>query len=42
MGALSSFEIPPPIPFLDNNNPIAYDTVGYDKRLLRLREKIEK
>ena len=22
MGALSSFEIPPPIPFLDNNNPI--------------------
>ena len=24
MGALSSFEIPPPIPFLDNNNPIAY------------------
>lgn len=43
MGALSSFEIPPPpMPFLDNNNPIAYDTVGYDKRLLRLREKIEK
>ena len=32
MGALSSFEIPPPpMPFLDNNNPIAYDTVGYDK-----------
>ena len=28
MGALSSFEISPPIPFLDNNNPIAYDTVG--------------
>lgn len=43
MGSLSSFEIPPPpMPFLDNNNPIAYDTVGYDKRLLRLREKIEK
>ena len=28
MGSLSRFEIPPPpMPFLDNNNPIAYDTV---------------
>lgn len=43
MGALSSFETPPPpIPFLDNNNPMVYDTAGYDKRLLKLKEKIKK
>lgn len=42
MGALSSFETPPPpIPFLDNNNPMVYDTAGYDKRLLKLKEKIK-
>ena len=30
MGALDRFEIPPPpIPFFDNNNPMAYDTVRY-------------
>lgn len=38
MGALSSFEIPPPIPFLDNNKTL----LDMIKRLLRLREKIEK
>ena len=42
MGALSSFEIPPPIPFLDNNNPIAYDTVGYDKKIVEIERKNRK
>ena len=43
MGALDRFEIPPPpIPFFDNNNPMAYDTVRYEQRLLRLRGKYEK
>lgn len=43
MGALSSFEIPPPpIPFLDNNNPIAYDTVGYDKKIAEIERKNRK
>lgn len=43
MGALSSFEIPPPpIPFLDNNNPIAYDTVGYDKKIAAIERKNRK
>ena len=32
MGALDRFEIPPPpIPFFDNNNPMAYDTVRYEQ-----------
>ena len=43
MGALSSFEIPPPpMPFLDNNNPIAYDTVGYDKKIAEIERKNRK
>ena len=43
MGALSSFEIPPPpMPFLDNNNPIAYDTVGYDKKIVEIERKNRK
>lgn len=42
MGALSSFEIPPPIPFLDNNNLIAYDTVGYDKKIVEIERKNRK
>lgn len=43
MGALNSFEIPPPpIPFLDNNNPIAYDTVGYDKKIAEIERKNRK
>lgn len=43
MGTLSSFEIPPPpIPFLDNNNPIAYDTVGYDKKIAEIERKNRK
>lgn len=43
MGALTSFEIPPPlIPFLDNNNPIAYDTVGYDKKIAEIERKNRK
>lgn len=43
MGALSSFEIPPtPIPFLYNNNPIAYDTVGYDKKIAEIERKNRK
>ena len=35
-------EIPPPIPFLDNNNPIAYDTVGYDKKIVEIERKNRK
>ncbi|MDE6821084.1 hypothetical protein [Bacteroides acidifaciens] len=43
MGALSSFEVPPPpIPFLDNNNPIAYDTAGYDKKIAEIERKNRK
>ena len=43
MGSLSSFEIPPPpMPFLDNNNPIAYDTVGYDKKIVEIERKNRK
>lgn len=39
MGALSSFEIPPPpIP----NNPIAYDTVGYDQKIVEIERKNRK
>ena len=34
MGALDRFEIPPPpIPFFDNNNPMAYDTVRYEQKI---------
>jgi len=43
MGALSSFEIPPPpIPFLDSNNPMVYDTVGYDKKVIEIERKNKK
>ena len=43
MGALSSFEIPPPpIPFLDNNNPMVYDTVGYDKKNIEIERENKK
>lgn len=43
MGALSSFEIPPPpIPFLGNNNPMAYDTAGYDKKIIEIERENKK
>ena len=42
MGALSSFEIPPPIPFLDNNNPMVYDTAGYDKKIIEIERENKK
>lgn len=40
MGALSSFEIPPPPPI--PNNPIAYDTVGYDQKIVEIERKNRK
>ena len=43
MGALSSFEIPPPpIPFFDNNNPMVYDTAGYDKKIIEIERENKK
>lgn len=43
MGALSSFETPPPpIPFLDNNNPMVYDTAGYDKKIIEIERENKK
>lgn len=43
MGALSSFEIPPlPISFLDNNNPMVYDTVEYDKKNTEIERENKK
>ena len=43
MGALSSFETPPPpTPFLDNNNPMVYDTAGYDKKIIEIERENKK
>ena len=43
MGALSSFEIPPPpISFLDDHNLMVYDTVGYDKKIAEIVRKNRK
>lgn len=40
MGALSRFEIPPPpMPFLDNHNPVEYDTAGYDKMIAEIEKE---
>ena len=39
MGALSSFEIPPPIPFFDNNKPMAYDTVRYEQKITEIERE---
>lgn len=43
MGALGSFEIPPPpIRFLDNNNPAAYDTVEYNNKIAEIEKENRK
>lgn len=43
MGVLSRFEIPPPpIPYLDNHNPIVYDTVGYDEKIAEIESENRK
>lgn len=43
MGALSRFENPPPpIPFFDNHNPMAYDAVGYDKKITEIERENRK
>ena len=40
MGALDRFEIPPPpIPFFDNNNPMAYDTVRYEQKITEIERE---
>ena len=40
MGALDRFEIPPPpIPFFDNNNPMAYDTVRYEQKITAIERE---
>lgn len=43
MGALGSFEIPPPpIPFFDSNNPTAYDTVEYNNKIAEIEKENRK
>ena len=40
MGALDRFEIPPPpIPFFDNNNPMAYVTVRYEQKITEIERE---
>ena len=40
MGALDRFEIPPPpIPFFDNNNLMAYDTVRYEQKITEIERE---
>ena len=40
MGALDRFEIPPPpIPFFDNNNPMAYYTVRYEQKITEIERE---
>ena len=40
MGALDRFEIPPPpIPFFDNNNRMAYDTVRYEQKITEIERE---
>ena len=40
MGALDRFEIPPPpIPFFDNNNPMAYDTGRYEQKITEIERE---